>query len=91
MYIDQLRKKHRPWVYDVGWKSSGTGKAYQILMPSLCGTNGYELLHVSGDGTNKLRVGLDWEHRGLVPGLGDVLRRKLDEVVEVPADLVQRA
>jgi len=23
------------------------------------------LLHVPGDGTNKFRVGLDWEHRGL--------------------------
>ena len=37
------------------------------------------LLEVPGDGTN----------RGLEPGLGDVLRRKLDEVVEVPADFVE--
>jgi len=46
------------------------------------------LLQVPGDGTNELRVGLDWECRGLEPGLGDVLRRKLDEVVEVTADFV---
>ncbi len=38
------------------------------------------LLQVPGDGTNELRVGLDWERRGLESGLGDVLRRKLDEV-----------
>ena len=29
------------------------------------------------------------ERRGLEPGLGAVLRRKLDEVVEVPADFVE--
>jgi len=37
------------------------------------------LLQVPGDGTNELRVGIDWERRGLEPGLGDVLRRELDE------------
>ena len=31
----------------------------------------------------------DWERRGLEPNLGDVLRRKLDEVVEVSADFVE--
>jgi len=47
------------------------------------------LLQVPGDGTNELRVGLDWERRGLELGLGNVLRRKLDEVVEVSADFVE--
>jgi len=43
------------------------------------------------DGTNGLRVGLDWVRRGLEPGLVvDVLCRKLDEVVDVPANFVAR-
>jgi len=47
--------------------------------------------YVPGYGTNELRVTLlDRERRGLEPGLGNVFRRKLDEVVKkVPADFVE--
>jgi len=48
-------------------------------MPCLFGTNA----------CNELRVGLDCERRGLESSLVDVLRRKLDEVVEVPVDFVE--
>jgi len=39
------------------------------------------LLHVPEDGTDKLRVGVDREHGGLEQELGDVPRRKVDEVM----------
>jgi len=95
MFGDGIRrpvaKEALTLVYEVEWKSPGTGKAYQ--MPSCMEQmHANTLLQVPGDGTNEFRGGLDWKRRDLEPGLGilgDVLRRKLDEVVEVPADFVE--
>lgn len=42
-----------------------------------------------GDGTNELRVRLDRERHGLEQDVGDVLHRKRDEVMEVPADFIE--
>jgi len=47
VYVDLLRKKHWPWVYEVEWgkaqaPSPGTGKAYQITCHACA-----ELIHAS--------------------------------------------